>query len=130
MSHRFSNPAKLNRYKRALTSSTFQKLLHLWDDSIVTPKYRGFTFALAKSHGYSHKMAEQLRTFEDKICFIRCFAFVYHISMELPGPTMRSAWNDWSLLLLQISVHAYAVNYLSSEFLSASGVNKTWIGPG
>ena len=35
----------------------------------MTLKYRGFTFALAKSHGYSSKMAEQLEDFS-KIKFV------------------------------------------------------------
>lgn len=56
----FLNAVKRSREKKALNSQRFQNYFIFLDDSIVTPKYRGFTFALAKCHGYSSKMAEQM----------------------------------------------------------------------
>ena len=69
----FLNPVKRSREKKALNSRRFQNYFIFSDDSIVTPKYRGFTIGLAKSHGYSAKMAEQPEMNGNETCFYFLF---------------------------------------------------------
>lgn len=80
----------------------------------MTPKYRGFTFALAKSHGYSSNA--NIESFEDfpKLKFVLFTVLTFFIIPFQYCCALARSGDEWHTkefkpLTLTDSVHALAV---------------------